>query len=66
MDSDLFRGNTPLLVDITEAARLLGVSTKTVWSAAKTGHLPSVRFGRRRLFSRASLEKWIEAQQATT
>lgn len=51
-----------LLVDLPEASRLLGVSTKHCWTLARRGVLPSVRLGRRRLFARNSLRDFIETQ----
>jgi excisionase family DNA binding protein len=38
--------DVPLLVDSKEAARLLGLSTRTVWAITDKGQLPVVRIGR--------------------
>lgn len=38
---------SPLLLSVTEAARLLNVSPRTVWSLTESGSLPHVRIGRR-------------------
>jgi excisionase family DNA binding protein len=54
----------PLLVSLRTAAKMLSVSERTVWAMADDGRLPSVRVGRRRLFSVASLESWIAKQQS--
>jgi len=54
-----------MLVDIEEAARRLSRSPRSAWQLAKDGVLPSVRVGRRRLFSVAALATWIEWQQGT-
>ena len=53
---------SPLLVNVRDASRLLSISEKTVWSRAKQGILPSVRIGKRRLFSVSALEAWIADQ----
>jgi len=50
-----------LLVDVKEAARLLGVSTDTVYALAAERKLPGVvRLGRRVLISRTRLQEWTE------
>lgn len=54
-----------LLVNIDEAAALLGVCTRTVWSLARCEALPSRRIGRRLLFSPAELEAWVAAGAPT-
>jgi excisionase family DNA binding protein len=54
----------PLLVDVKEAARLLGVSDRTVWSVtAPRGTLPCVRVGGRVLYSPDTLREWVRSQQ---
>lgn len=47
---------TPLLVSVPEAARLLGVGTTFGWAMVRNGDMPSVRLGRRVLVPRAALE----------
>lgn len=54
----------PLLVDAPEAARLLGVSQRTVWTYANTGRIPTIRFGKRVKFSVEALRAWIAAETA--
>lgn len=51
-----------LLIDVTEAARRLGVSRKTLWAKSKDQTIPSIKIGRRRLFSPAALARWIDEQ----
>ena len=48
---------TPLLVSVPEAARLLGVGTTFGWAMVRSGELPSVKLGRRVLVPRAALER---------
>ena len=50
----------PLLVDTREAARLLGVSSRTVWRLYASQELPIVRIGRAVRFDVADLRKLIE------
>jgi excisionase family DNA binding protein len=37
----------PHFLDIEEAAKLVGIGRSAAYEAAKTGQLPTVRFGRR-------------------
>jgi excisionase family DNA binding protein len=50
----------PLLIGYREAARLLGVSDRTIFSLAKQGQIPAVRIGRAVRFDPADLRTWIE------
>lgn len=50
--------NAPLLVDSIEAARLLGVSPRTLWDLTERGEVPCKRLGRRKLYNRAMLEEF--------
>lgn len=54
-----------LLVDVPEAARLLGgIDTDTVYALCKVegpNRLPNVRLGRRVLISLEGLREWIRA-----
>lgn len=49
----------PLLVNEREAAMLLGVSPRTVWTLADAGELPVIRIGRRKFYRRQSIEQFI-------
>jgi excisionase family DNA binding protein len=52
----------PLLLNIADAALLLGLSARSLKRMASAGELPReaiVRLGRRRLFSRPALERWV-------
>jgi excisionase family DNA binding protein len=56
----------PLAVDAVGAAKLLGLSSKTVRALAAAGTLPSKRVGGvkgRLLFSVAKLREWIDSPQ---
>ena len=49
--------DTPLLVSVPEAARLLGVGTTFGWAMVRSGEMPSIKLGRRVLVPRAALER---------
>jgi len=49
----------PLLVNEREAAQLLGVSPRTVWSLNASGELRSVRIGRCKRYDLADLLAYI-------
>jgi excisionase family DNA binding protein len=48
--------STILAVDITDAARMLSLSERTVARLAKNGVIPSAKLGRRRVFVVESLK----------
>lgn len=48
----------PLLVGIDDVARLLNVSSRTVWSLTNSGSLPHLRIGRRVLYPVDGLRRW--------
>ena len=55
-------GDTPTAsigIRSREAARLLGVSERTLWSWAQKGLVPHRRIGRIVLFSPSELQRWI-------
>lgn len=53
----------PTCVTITadELAVVLGVDRKTVYEGAARGEIPSVRLGRRVLFSKTAIQAWLSA-----
>ena len=53
----------PMLVSTAEAARLLGINRATVYDMLHRGALPSVKIGRRRMISVASLDEFIRANE---
>ena len=46
-------------VDLREAAAMLGVSPRHLWTQATAGKVPYRRLGRRRLFSIEALKTWL-------
>jgi excisionase family DNA binding protein len=55
-----------LLVDAPEAARLLSISLRLLWTYTADGRIPSVRIGRRVLYPVAKLRAWLETQATAT
>jgi len=49
----------PLLVDVGEAGRMLGISKWSLYELMQSGVLPSVKIGSRRLISRTSLGQYV-------
>ena len=54
----------PLLLNVDEAAHLLGLKPKTVYEYSAAGIIPSVKVGRLRRFRRSELKAWVDAQGA--
>ena len=54
----------PLAVSVRDAARLLGVCERTVWSVAKRGLLPYCRVGGRVVFPREGIEAFLRGTGA--
>ena len=52
-----------LAVRPRDAARILGISERTLWSLTKKGEIPHVRTGRVVLYSIAALEEWLAGNQ---
>jgi len=48
--------DTPLLVAVSDAARLLGIGTTLAWDLVRSGDIPSIKLGRRVLVPRVALE----------
>jgi len=52
-----------LLLTASQAAAALQVCEKTLWSMTRPrGSIPVVRIGRRTLYSRTALQRWIDSQ----
>ena len=50
---------SPLLLSTKEAARMLSIGTRTLWSLQKSGEIPVVRLGRMVRFDVKDLEALI-------
>lgn len=53
-----------LLVDVPSAALALSLGQTAVWMMVREGRLRSVRVGRRRLITWASLEEYVKSLEA--
>jgi excisionase family DNA binding protein len=53
----------PLAVSPVEAARLTGVGRTTIYQALRSGALPSMKIGKRRLISIEGLRAWLAVHQ---
>jgi PTS system nitrogen regulatory IIA component len=47
------------ILDVDGAARILGVSTKTVYNLARKGEIPAMRIGREWRFALKNLREWV-------
>lgn len=56
----------PLLVDKLEAARLLSISPSTLETLWRSGELPSLKIGARRLYDVADLRAFIARKKGGT
>ena len=56
--------DSKLLIKLPEAAQLLSMCERTLWSLAVSGEVPSFKKGRSRFFSVAALKEWIEINLA--
>ena len=56
-------GELILLIPLKKAAPALSISKRNLEQKARDGEIPSVRIGRRLLFSPIALQAWIEKQQ---
>lgn len=64
MSTDRIIQTSPILVNIRDAAKLLGLSTKTIWSLSEPrGRLPVVRIGRRTMYEVAKLAEFAASQR---
>ncbi|MEM7683126.1 MAG: helix-turn-helix domain-containing protein [Planctomycetota bacterium] len=55
----------PLLLSMAEAAAMLRLGERTVWSLANRGALPSLKVGARTLFDPSALRAWVRAGAPT-
>lgn len=53
----------PLAVRPGEAARLLGLSERTIRSLVASGEIPSRKVGAARLIPYADLERWLQQSE---
>ena len=53
-------GSSRLVMSVTEAAELLGISRGLAYELARSQRLPAVRLGRRLVVPRKALALWLE------
>jgi excisionase family DNA binding protein len=51
---------TPSLVSAGDAAKMLGIGERNLWSLQNRGEIPTVKIGRRRLFDPRDLSAFID------
>ena len=55
---------SPILLSTRQAARLLGICERTLFSLTKKGEIPTVRIGRRVQYCREDLLGFVAARKA--
>lgn len=55
-------GNTPILIPVEQAAKLLNIGRGLCYQLVQEKRLPSIRLGRRVLISRQALERWVQQE----
>jgi excisionase family DNA binding protein len=55
-----------LLVSSEQAAQMLSISERTLWTLTDTSQIPVVRIGRAKRYAIKDLEAWIEQQKSTS
>lgn len=53
----------PLLLNVSQVAKMLGLSRTMVYTLIATQGLPTVRFGRAVRVSPTSLQRWLEKRE---
>lgn len=59
-------GAEPLALRPREAARMLGVCPRTLWTMTRERGVPHVRLGRAVLYPVRGLERWLAEQSRTS
>lgn len=54
-----------LTVNASEAAKLIGISQRTLWQLSRQGVIPCIRAGRRVLYSKDMLKKYVNGELST-
>lgn len=52
----------PLALNATDAARMLGISARTLWTLTNSGEIPHARIGRRVIYPLTDLESWLASR----
>ncbi|MBX3360146.1 MAG: helix-turn-helix domain-containing protein [Phycisphaeraceae bacterium] len=51
---------SPLTVNRRDAARMLGISERLLWTLTNSGSVPHVRIGARVLYPTEQLRRWVD------
>lgn len=54
-----------LLIKAEEAAQMLSISPRLLWSLAQRGEIPQVRIGRSVRYDPADLHAWVQRQKVS-
>lgn len=54
--------DSAILIGMHEGAKMLGISTRTLWTLTNAGEIPHVRIGRRVLLNVSAVREWIAAR----
>ena len=54
----------PLLMDVDEAARMMGIGRSLLYRRLLSGEIRSVKVGRRRLVPKAAIKAYVDQLQA--
>ncbi len=52
-----------LALNATEAARLIGISRRLLWTWTNCGKVPHKRIGKRIVYPRVALESWLNESE---
>jgi excisionase family DNA binding protein len=61
--SPITASGIPRLLKPDEAAEVLSVSSRTLWSLTKTGDVPAVRIGTQWRYDLFDLQEWIRSRK---
>lgn len=54
--------DSALLIGMHEGAKMLGISTRTLWTLTNANEIPHTRIGRRVLLNVSALREWVDAR----
>ena len=49
----------PLLISGVQAAKTLGIRSRSLWTLTRAGTIPFIQLGRRVMYSPSSLQDWV-------
>ena len=54
------------MITVKDVAKYLGVHTDTIYDLVREGSLPHIRFGRKILFSKEAIDRWVSEKVSTS